>query len=425
MREWRRDLHRHPETGWTEYRTTWKIHEELKPLSFTLYTGEEALCAESRMGVPGDDELKQAEKLASEAGVPGEFLSRISGGMTGVAAVMDTGRPGPETAMRFDIDALPVEESDQPDHLPVKEQFRSCEDGRMHACAHDGHTAIGLAVAHFLHDHQKELTGKYVLLFQPAEEGSRGAAAMVEKGWLDSTDYFLGGHIGIENLPVGTISAGSDRFLATSKFDITFTGTAAHAGKRPEEGKNALLAAASFIQSSAGVAPHSGGATRLNIGQLKAGSGRNIVPDRAVLSGETRGENDRLNRYMLEETERMSRAAAFMHDVKVEFSTVGNGTTAGCDHDLKTIVTGAAENTAAICEVLDSVSLGASEDVTHMINRVQSCGGKATYMIFGTPLTAGHHHPAFDYDELVLKTGFLAFAAAVTEISRINEERYR
>ncbi|PYZ99064.1 peptidase M20 [Alteribacter lacisalsi] len=422
LKGWRRQFHREPETGWTEYRTTWRIYEELSRLSFTLYIGDDCLVNEARMGVPAEAELRKAEEKARAAGVPETLLKQISRGRTGVVATMDTGKPGPETAMRFDIDALPVNEASVPGHLPEDQGFRSAEEGRMHACAHDGHTAIGLAVAHFLHDHQHQLRGTFVLLFQPAEEGSRGAKAMVEKGWLDHADYFLGGHIGIEDLPVGTISAGSDQFLATSKFDLAFTGTAAHAGKRPEEGKNALLAAAACVQNLHSIAPHSGGATRLNVGTLKAGSGRNIIPEQAYLTGETRGETEELNRYVLEETKRISEAAAAMYGVTADFSVCGTGTVAACDQELKQLITKAASRTDQVTQVLDSVSLGASEDVTHMINRVQKKGGLASYMIFGTPLPAGHHHPSFDFDEAVLKIGFLAFASAVTEISLTEEE---
>ncbi|WP_205620288.1 amidohydrolase [Alteribacter aurantiacus] len=420
--EWRRSFHKIPETGWTEYVTTFRIYKELKKLGFDLYVGREVVESAERMGVPEESELALAEKRAQDFGVDPDLLEKMADGHTGVVAVLETGRPGPHIACRFDIDALPVKESIEPTHVPIKEAFASTIEGKMHACAHDGHAAIGLGVATYLARMKEQLSGTYTLLFQPAEEGSRGAKAMVEKGWLDDVDVFLGGHIGIEDLEVGQVAATTDQFLATTKFDVTFTGVAAHAGKRPEEGKNALLAAAACAQHLHGIAPHSHGATRLNVGTLHAGTGRNIVPDHATLTGETRGETAELNDYVFSEAKRIIESAANLYGVDAEMSVVGKGTTAVCDSSFVDLLTKGAEQTQAIKDVIARLSLGASEDVTHMINRVQERGGKGTYMIFGTPLPAGHHHPEFDYHEEVLKTGVAAFIALFHELARNQGE---
>ncbi|MBM7097497.1 amidohydrolase [Bacillus sp. H-16] len=420
---WRRAFHQYPETGWTEYMTTYRIYKQLQALGLTVYTGTDAVETSARMGVPSDQELYAAEKRASEAGVPEKFLNKVAGGHTGVVAVLKTGKPGPHIACRFDIDALPIEESDTYDHVPAEKEFASSLPGSMHACAHDGHTAIGLGVATWLAKYRDELTGTYTLLFQPAEEGSRGAKAMVEMGWLDDVDVFLGGHIGIEDLTVGQVAATTEQFLATTKFDVHFKGTAAHAGKRPEQGKNALLAAAACAQHLHAIAPHSQGATRLNIGTLNAGTGRNIVPDQATLTGETRGETNALNDYVFQEAERIIHGSASLYDVEAEMKVVGKGTSAVCDQAFIRLLEQAATRSTAITEVLPVLSLGASEDVTHMMNRVQARGGTATYMIFGTPLPAGHHHPRFDYDEGVLKTGAAAFISLILECNQRGQQR--
>ena len=114
----------------------------------------------------------------------------------------------------------------------------------MHACGHDGHTAIGLGVATVLAEMKDQLRGTIKLFFQPAEEGVRGARAMVEAGVCDDVDFLLGAHLGFQAREVGTIITGGAGFLATSKMDAIFTGVPSHAGAAPEAGRNALLASA-------------------------------------------------------------------------------------------------------------------------------------------------------------------------------------
>ncbi|WP_100399027.1 amidohydrolase [Bacillus sp. FJAT-44742] len=416
MIKWRRRFHQHPETGWTEYITTYEIAKNLEPLGFRLFIGKDALLSEARMGVPNEEELITADERAGAYGISDEFLEKVKGGHTGVVAKIESGKPGPHFAFRFDIDALPVFEAEQASHVPYEKGFSSKERGKMHACAHDGHTSIGLAYAHFLSTHLDILRGSFTLLFQPAEEGSRGAKAMVEKGWLDHVDWFISGHIGIKDLTIGQLASTTTDFLATTKFDVSFSGTASHAGAKPEEGRNALLAAAACAQHLHAISRHSEGTTRLNVGTLHAGTGRNIIPDRAVLTGETRGETNVLNSYMYEEAERIVKASASLYGVDSAISIVGEGISAECDNDFISFIEKAADQSKWLEKPMKQISAGASEDATHMIKRVQESGGKATYMIYGTPLAAGHHHPSFDYDEDVLLTGLSALIYTTLQI---------
>ncbi|WP_096439806.1 amidohydrolase [Alteribacter populi] len=414
--EWRRLFHQVPEVGWTEYVTTDRIYKELAQLGFTLYTGKDAIDSEARMGVPEQEELEKGHKRAKQYGVADHLLEKMTAGHTGVVAQLNTERPGPHIAFRFDIDALPIHEAELSSHFPKSEGFTSTEKGKMHACAHDGHTAIGLGLATFLSEHKQSLSGKFTLLFQPAEEGSRGAKAMVSKGWLDDVDWFLGGHIGIEDLKVGQIAATTNHFLATTKFDVSFSGVAAHAGKKPEEGKNALLAAATCAQHLHSISRHSDGTTRLNVGTLQAGTGRNIIPDKASMAGETRGKTNELDDFMFGEAKRIVKASAALYDVTESISVAGRGISADCDPEFKELVKQAVKYSDQLSEPIDVLPLGASEDVTHMMKAVQNNGGKATYLIFGTPLAAGHHHPSFDYDEKVLKTAVISLSLMLLEI---------
>jgi aminobenzoyl-glutamate utilization protein A len=102
-------------------------------------------------------------------------------GLTGCVAVFDSGRPGPTLGLRFDIDCVNVSETTAADHIPDKEGFASTNPGYMHACGHDGHMSIGLGVAQWLVANRDRLKGRVKLLFQPAEEGVRGARPMAER----------------------------------------------------------------------------------------------------------------------------------------------------------------------------------------------------------------------------------------------------
>ncbi|EGL81754.1 amidohydrolase [Caldalkalibacillus thermarum TA2.A1] len=414
---WRRDLHQYPEVGWTEYRTTYWLGQELVQLGYKLSVGKEALVSKARMGVPEPEVLKQAENRALAEGVPLEWIKRMEGGHTGLVACWETGRPGPHFAFRFDIDALPIDEGKEDGHFPYQEGFRSRYRGQMHACAHDGHAAIGLGLASWIACFNKVLNGSYTLLFQPAEEGSRGAKAMVEKGWLDDVDYFVAGHIGLQPLNIGDVVATTSGFLATSKLNVFFHGKAAHAGVEPEQGKNALLAAATAALHLQAIPRHSQGATRLNVGKLVAGKGRNIIPDQAFMEIETRGETTELNRYMVREAKRIIQAAAHMYDVQLEIVEVGEGLGGESDKEWVDIVQKACRNAIYVQHVLPHLQAGGSEDATYMMRRVQERGGKATYMVFGTPLPAGHHHPCFDFDERVLMVAVETLGRCILQLT--------
>ena len=417
--EKRRRFHQYPEVAWTEYVTTYEIIKELEELDFTITYGKDIHVSEERMGLPTEEQFKLHEKRARDYGVPEEVLTNIANGHTGVIAKMDTKTSGKHTVLRFDIDALPIHEKSDPAHFPSEFHFSSKINGNMHACAHDGHTSIGLGVAKWLHLNKNLLTGKFTLIFQPAEEGGRGAKPIVEKGWLDDADYFLTGHIGIHSIPVGHIAATTTNFLASTKMDITFKGKSAHAGLEPNAGKNALLASATASLQLSAIPRHSEGATRINIGKLEAGSGRNVIPDLAKMQIETRGQTTSLNEdYMVGEATRIIKASAAMYNVKEEIEIVGSAPTASCNQEWITIMKESCKDSHFVTKVIDELPLGASEDATFMMNRVQEKGGLATYLVFGSPLKEGHHHQAFDFDENVLKVALETIALTLNNIHR-------
>ena len=191
--EIRRHLHTMPEEGWSEFTTTAFIVGKLREYGYEVLLGKKVINPDNCLG----RNLKVVEaglKLARENGVSEELLAEMDG-LTGCVGVMDTGRPGPTLAIRFDIDCVPVTESTEDCHIPAREGFISKRPGLMHACGHDAHTSTGLAVAHWFADNVDQMNGKIKILFQPAEEGVRGAAGMAASGILDDADYFLGAHI--------------------------------------------------------------------------------------------------------------------------------------------------------------------------------------------------------------------------------------
>ncbi|AWN15049.1 amidohydrolase [Salinisphaera sp. LB1] len=407
---WRRDFHRHPEPGWCEFRTAATVAAILDGLGWTVAAGAEVVDAPARMGLPDDATLSAAFERARQSGVSPKWLDRLAGGLTGVVATLDSGRPGPTLAIRVDLDALPIAESQAASHCPAAEGFASCHAGWMHACGHDGHTAIGLGVATLLAERRDQLVGRVKLIFQPAEEGVRGAAALAEAGVVDDVDRFVAVHLGL-GCPGGTVLCGCDGFLATSKLDIRFDGRSAHAGGQPEIGRNALLAAAFAVTGLHSIAPHSAGASRLNVGRLRAGTARNAIADRAELEIETRGATTAIDDYMRERAAQIIHGAALAQGVTADVVCVGRAVECASSPDWVARIASTIAGLPGIEQVLaHDRSPRGSEDATTLMARVQARGGWATYMIVGSDLPAGHHQPAFDIDESCLPVAVRALA---------------
>jgi len=401
---YRRDFHKYPESGWCEFRTASKIADVLHGLGYNVMVGEEVIETSTMMGVPAAQELELEQQRAVRQGANFEWVKKMSGGKTGVMGTMKFHQPGPTIAFRFDIDANDVAEAESEDHLPWREGFASVNKGIMHACGHDGHAAIGLMLAEVIAQFKDQLTGCIKIIFQPAEEGVRGAKAMAAAGVVNDVDYFFGMHLGLGLKQTGMITCKTEGFLATTKLDAIFKGTPAHAGAAPEAGRNALLAAATAALNIHAIARHSEGASRVNVGVLHAGSGRNVVPANAILKLETRGETAEINGYIYHEVIRILYSAAQMHQVTVELTEVGSAIGCNNDPELAARLNQLARKSNLFGTVLSSANLGGSEDCAYFMERVQQCGGKAAYLMIGSDLAAGHHDSYFDFDESILAT---------------------
>ncbi|MCR6098105.1 amidohydrolase [Salipaludibacillus agaradhaerens] len=400
LSKWRRYLHQHPELGWCEFLTSSYIKEALEPLKCDVYTGEAVTKSDQRLGLPTEEIRQFYYRLAEEKLGPSQFLEEIAQSHTGVVARFETGKPGKHMAFRFDIDALPIQEVELKDHIPEKEGFRSNRQQTMHACAHDGHTAIGLGLAQFLDQHLDELTGTYTLLFQPSEEGLRGARSMVEKGWLDGVDLFLSGHIMEGEL--GTVTATTQGQLASTKYETTFHGRSAHAGANPDSGANAILAAAHATIGLHGISRHHAGDSRINVGQINGGQGKNIIADYAKIGFETRGSTTEVNTYISNEAHRIIEGAARMQNVTYETKKQGESISVPSNREWVGKVKQALTDSHIVTTIIDDGVVGGSEDATLMMKAVQDQGGLATYMLYHSPLAGLHHQPNFDYHENVL-----------------------
>ncbi len=421
MTEIRRSLHRFPETGWLEMRTSALIAGELREMGYEVLTGRAVCREDARMGVPPEKETKAHLARVLEYGCEEKYLTQdMREGFTGVIGILRRG-DGPTVAMRFDIDALGMQEWPDDTHRPTREGFASVIPGRMHACGHDAHAAIGLGVAKILAELKSELRGTVKLIFQPGEEGARGAKAIVAAGHLDDVDVFIGSHVApTDSLDDGDVTPGTYGSLATTKYDVKFTGLAAHAGGYPEKGRNALLAAASAVLALHAIPRHSEGASRINVGTLHAGTGRNVIADEAVMQIEVRGETTAINSFVARSAEDICRGAAMMHGCEVTMTKMGEAEGQHSDEALLKRIADVVRRDLPHLTVssTENAQNWGSEDISVMMNRVQERGGQATYMRVMTPMAGAQHTVRFDFDEDVLCKGVQVFCATAMDVLR-------
>lgn len=398
--EVRQDFHRHAESGWLEVRTCSKIAEHLEKLGYTdIRMGEDVILADARMGLPDLAQLDMAYERALLQGADPRLAEKFRGGFTGIVAVLDTGRPGPVVAFHYCIDALRIVECADPErHRPAREGFASVNAGEMHACGHDAHAAIGMAVADMLMRFRDRLCGTVKLVFQPAEEGVRGALAIAESGILDDVDYLVGFHMWKHlYADFAFTSFGS---MANVKLDVEIVGKASHA-LYPQEGSNALLAASQIVSSLYGIPRTNLGKTYVNVGKIEGGTARNVVCDRVKLEMELRAETPAAFDYLSHYAENIIEHGAAMHGCTASTELMGKTFWAdSCITD---------EFERELREL--AVDLGfwtvgpgkkrgkGSSDITTLCRRVLEHGGKAGYFQCMAKISAPFHSPEFDLRE--------------------------
>lgn len=244
MVAFRRDLHRHPELPWEEFRTTDRIAQELDKIGIAYRRTEP----------------------------------------TGIIAEIQGGKPGKRILLRADIDALPVQE------LSENIDYKSTIDGKMHACGHDTHASMLLIAAKALYEIRDQLKGNVRLVFQPAEEVAQGAKGMIKQGVLDGVDSAFGMHIWSQ-MPVGKISCvvGSS-FASADLLTVRFKGRGGH-GSMPHDTVDAVMVASAFVMNvqsivSREVSPLDPAV--VTIGRMDVGTRFNVIAENAVLDGTVR-----------------------------------------------------------------------------------------------------------------------------------------
>ena len=412
----RREFHQYPESGWTEFRTTVRIIEELQKLGLPVRYGREIHAPEKMFGLPEKSVLEACWQRAAEETGRHDLLEAMRGGYTGCVTVIQGALPGPTVGIRVDIDCNDVGESDDPAHFPAAQGFRSRHGGCMHACGHDAHAAIGIGVAKLLQERKEQLRGRVLLIFQPAEEGLRGAASLTAAGVLKDCEILFGLHAGLVDAPVGTVAAGCHGFLASSKFDVIFHGVAAHAGMAPEQGRNAVAAAAKATLELLDIPSRRRDVSRVNVGSFHGGSGRNVIPAEAVLAVETRGASTEINREVEAEALRLCEAAAEAYGCTCEVRFMGSAGSAVCDQELANRVRQILTQVDGVETVLPDAQLQVGEDYTTMMAAVQARGGQATELIAAMPLPYPHHSERFHLDEGVIPLGARVLAELVLNI---------
>jgi aminobenzoyl-glutamate utilization protein A len=391
----RRDFHRYAEPAFTEIRTSSIVTARLEGLGVEARRGREAMRTDAVARYPDPATREKMRARAVEAGADPELAARATAEGTAVIAEIAGNRPGPTWGIRCDMDALPLTESTDQDHKPAALGF-ACQDGFMHACGHDGHTAIGLALAARLSDH--DFPGRVRILFQPAEEGGRGAAAMIAAGAADGIDRFVAVHLGL-GLPSGLVSGGCEGLLATHKLRAMFRGEAAHASGAPEQGRNALVGAATAVLNVMALPRYAAADTRINVGTLHGGDNVNIVPSYAEMTLEARATDADICDALTARVEGVLRGAAAMHDLTVEIERTGGSATMTCDRQLVDAIVGIAAQRYGEERAVPQRRLGGSDDASLFARAVQGAGGLATYMLVGGGNRAPHHHRSFDIDE--------------------------
>ena len=416
----RRHFHKYAEPAWMEFLTTAKIIEELKNYNLDLYYGKE-IYFNKRMGLPEKSILESYKNSISISDI--EKKEEILDSYTGLIAVLDTKKIGPNIGFRFDIDANELCESNSLGHLPNILNFSSKNSFAMHACGHDAHMSIGIELAKILASNIKKLKGKIIFIFQPAEEGVRGAYSLMNNPIIDKLDYLAGMHIGMD-VKSGEIGVGSHGFLATKKIDIIFKGKASHAGASPEKGHNALLAASSAVLNFNSLAQHSMGEARINVGKLNAGSGRNIIANIAKIEMEIRGENDHIISYLYDGVNRIVEGSAISYGCSYEIEIKGQAPSL-ISYDEEFIKNLRNYYKEKSYKLVDA-QLKGSEDIAYLLNEVRKAGGKTVHFILGSNLKDSHHSEEFDINEKDMLRGvdlMVDFVKYIEKIDKIDYER--
>ena len=401
LRAFRRELHRNPEPAFAEIGTAARIERAIAGLPVAILTGKAAQDLSGVVDYPLPEALDRWEADAIAAGVAPERAHYFRENGTAQVVDLEGSRPGLRWGLRVDIDALPMSESTEPGHFPAAQGF-AATNGAMHACGHDAHATIGVGLLHRLADH--DFAGSLRVLFQPAEEGVRGAQTMLDAGVADGIDRMLAIHVS-GGLPLGSVVGSFTGGMATRKLKVRFDGLASHAAGAPEAGRNALLAASMSALAIMAVPRFSSADTRLNVGTLIAGDGVNIVPSSAVMTCEARATDDVVVDELVDRIRSIVAGTAAAQGVEVEVAVMGQSATLAPDDELIDRIVGVATAQPAVLDVIRTQTLAGSDDANLLIRHVQARGGQGAYIMIGASSPGPHHSATFDIAEDAMLVG--------------------
>jgi amidohydrolase len=372
--ELRRHFHRHPEVSFSEHETSRQLADRLRQLGL---------------------EIKPC---------PTE---------TGVVALLDTGKPGKTVMLRADIDGLPIHEESGVD-------FASRIDGRMHACGHDAHMAIMVGVARTLVERIWDVSGRFLFVFQPAEEIVSGAKAMIAKGLLDDhhPDSVIGLHVtsfmesGTVVSKPGLMWAGSDAY------EISVTGPGGHGGMMGRRG-NVLAAQAFFVERLHTVVEgleQDGVQCHTTVGDIRSDGAWNIVPRGVVVKGSLRTFNASLREQALGRLHDLLRETDSEFEVSSKLDLVHGTVPLMNEPNVTRTVLDVGRSLIGDRASILGRPLTVSDDFAEFLTRIPGCYFMLGAMPKGEPPPA-HHSPGFHIDEAALPIGVKVLAGAASRLA--------
>jgi amidohydrolase len=372
--EWRRRFHQKPELGFQEQLTAEFLSQKLQQWGIEHQTGV---------------------------------------AKTGIVATVRGKKPGSEKvlAIRADMDALPIQELNE---VP----YRSQHDGIMHACGHDGHTAIALGTAYYLQQHRQDFPGTVKIIFQPAEEGPGGAKPMIAAGVLKNPDVdaIIGLHLW-NNLPLGTVGVRPGPLMAAVEFfECTIFGKGGH-GAIPHQTVDSVVVAAQVVTAlqtivSRNVNPIDSAV--VTVGALHAGTAHNVIADTATLKGSVRYFNPSYQGFFSQRITQVIAGICESHGARYDLqyqelypATINNAAMAELVRSVALEVVETPLGIVPECQTMGS------EDMSFFLQEVPGC-----YFFLGSAnpdknLNYPHHHPRFDFDETALAMGVEMFVRCV------------
>ena len=373
--ELRRHFHRHPEMSFSEHETSRQLGERLRQLGL---------------------ELKPC---------PTE---------TGVVALLDTGKPGKTVMLRADIDGLPI-------HEESGVEFSSRKDGRMHACGHDAHMAIMVGVARTLVDRIWDIRGRYLFVFQPAEEIVEGAKAMIAKGLLDNhhPDSVIGLHV-TSFMESGTvISRPGLMWAGSDAFEIGFSGPGGHGGMMGRRG-NVLAAQAFFIERLHTVVEgleEDGVQCHTTVGDIRSDGAWNIVPRGVLVKGSLRTFNDSLRGQALDRLNDLLRETDTEFGVESKLDLVHGTVPLMNEPNVTRTVLQVGHSLIGDKASILGRPLTVSDDFAEFLTRIPGC----YFMLGARPPDAetppAHHSPTFRIDEDAFAAGVKVLAGSAARLA--------